>query len=135
MFKLLKNMKKNKKGYTLTELIIVIAILGILAAIATPATLGYINDAKTKTDMANAKVIEDAISRAIVLDDTINLSTATSTNLISYVNTQLGGSAAADVYPTIQKNNDKFILNRQTGKVSVATSVTDVTNQVDITKP
>lgn len=40
----------NKKGFTLVEIIIVLVILAILAAIAIPYTLGYIDDSKNSKD-------------------------------------------------------------------------------------
>jgi type IV pilus assembly protein PilA len=49
--------KKSKKGFTLIELVVVIAILGILAAILVPVISGFIETAKQATDNANARLV------------------------------------------------------------------------------
>ena len=49
----------NKKGFTLVELIVVIAILGILAAVLIPNYIGYIDKAKVTVDNANLEVLNE----------------------------------------------------------------------------
>lgn len=57
--------KRSQKGFTLIELIIVIAILGVLALLIVPNVTGRINAARKGVDEANAKAIENAINQYI----------------------------------------------------------------------
>ncbi|RII36130.1 prepilin-type N-terminal cleavage/methylation domain-containing protein [Clostridium chromiireducens] len=57
--------KKKKKGFTLIELIIVIAIIAILAAIAIPRFGAIRESGNVKSDIATAKNIQTAVSTAI----------------------------------------------------------------------
>lgn len=50
-----KKARENKKGFTLVELIVVIVILGILAAILVPSFLGYMNKAKDSQAQIQAR--------------------------------------------------------------------------------
>ena len=47
--------KNNKKGFTLVELIVVLVILAILAALLIPALTGYIDKAREKQIIAEAR--------------------------------------------------------------------------------
>ncbi len=55
-----KNLLKNRKGFTLIELIVVIVIIGILAAIVIPRLSGFQSTARYKADIATAKTIATA---------------------------------------------------------------------------
>ena len=52
---------KNKKGFTMVELLAVIVILGILMGVALPKVLGLLDSNKKKTYIQDAKKL---ISRA-----------------------------------------------------------------------
>ena len=50
-------MKKNNKGFTLAELLIVVAIIAVLVAIAIPVFGSQLEKAKEATDLANIRAL------------------------------------------------------------------------------
>lgn len=53
--------KRNTSGFTLMEMLIVIAIVAVLVAIAIPAFSSSVQNAREKTDLQNAKSMTSAL--------------------------------------------------------------------------
>lgn len=118
----MKTKRKKKSGFTLIELIIVIAILGILASIAVPKYGSIQRDAKIRGDQVSAKVLADTTSMLIAKGDI-----GISEDRIIRLSQTITGSDAKKIddylqkVPTIQaKEGYEFYIEIKTdGTVSV----------------
>jgi len=127
MFMFLKKMKKNRKGYTLTELIVVVAILGVLAAVGTPMIMNTLQDSKDKADSASASAVETAVQLCLA-DGSLKM-----TSSVIEFGTKVSGSTATDIKSAIKEKlvgheypkcnttgNKEWYLNKTTGKIYTA---------------
>ena len=77
-------MKRKLKGFTLIELIVVIAIIGVLASILVPAMLGYVKKAKIQGANSVASTFHRALTAYIhdldIYDSVIPDGTHTASN-------------------------------------------------------
>lgn len=69
MIKKLQALKK-KKGFTLVELIVVIAIIGVLAAILVPTMLGYVTSSRVTSANSTAASIKNNVDTFLTNADT-----------------------------------------------------------------
>jgi len=63
-------MQKNKKGFTFAELLIVVAIIGVLVAISIPIFTSQLEKSREATDLANLRSAYAAATAAYLDDDT-----------------------------------------------------------------
>ena len=88
---------KNNKGFSLVELIIVIAIMAILAGALAPALIKYINKSRQSTDIQNADTLRTSVQTALSNPDAVDAITTNPTTFTSTSITGAGDSFLAEV--------------------------------------
>jgi type IV pilus assembly protein PilA len=76
----MKYLRQSKKGFTLVELLIVIAIIGVLAAIIVPNVTGMIGSGKPEAAKAELTTVQNALDELMTksgLSSVTAVSTAT----------------------------------------------------------
>ncbi len=66
--------KKNNKGFSLVELIVVIAIMAVLVGVLAPQFIKYVESSRQSTDMQNVEQMKTAVEVAAA-DGTITSAT------------------------------------------------------------
>ncbi|WP_026469782.1 pilin [Aliivibrio logei] len=97
------NKRQGQKGFTLIELMIVVAIIGVLSAIAIPAYKDYVSKSQAASALATLKSL--VTPAELIIQEEGTLSSAIST---------LGISAGSNTLGTlsIEDNKDiKFLFN------------------------
>lgn len=114
------NKCRHKKGFTLIELAVVMAVLLVLAAIMIPMLLGMQDKARTRVDETNAKILTDIATRYYT-DNNHNSYPGTDEgwpeNNTKFI--EIDGIDGISSPVKIQNENNRFIYDQTTGIVSV----------------
>ncbi|WP_426349775.1 prepilin-type N-terminal cleavage/methylation domain-containing protein [Alloiococcus sp. CFN-8] len=98
---LITNQKKKRKGFTLIELIIVLAVMAIIAAIAIPNLAGVSNNAKKKADIQSCETIKRTALTFVATGDMVEgiytLTPGTTTTLTQKVGDKTEGVTNTDI--------------------------------------
>lgn len=89
------NARKRNRGFSLVELIIVIAIMAILAGVLAPQFIKYIGNSKKSSDIQNAQMIADSVA-AQISDDGVKGNSKFAGGTISYASGALPISPVSD---------------------------------------
>ena len=116
-----KLLKKNKKGFTLMEMLIVVAIIAVLVAIAIPTFNASLNKARIATDEANIRA-GYASTLAAVLTSDFDVEQATDATVTYFLradgNVDKVDAATGDSYACKATNNTETTV----GGVKVGTT-------------
>ena len=89
---------KNQKGFTLAELLVVVAIIAVLVAVSIPIFTSKLEKARETTDIANMRAAKAAATVALLDDnyDTAEYTTSDSgATYVGYYNTETGKFVAS----------------------------------------
>ena len=135
MFKLL-NKKKNNKGFTLVELVIVIAILAILVGILAPQYTKYVEKSRKSADASNMDELVKAV-QVYAADGSNNI--AVKDNATSITGTISIGSdevtVAGDAKTAFESALTEFVPDYKNVKLkSKQWGTTDPTASIEVDK-
>lgn len=142
----MKKLKRENKGFSLVELIVVVLILGILAVAVTPQVMKWVGKSKISSDLDNANALKSSVQNALAdwqgrgnnIPASVDFTATVNNGSITVTaNWGSGSNTLKDVidevtagdYPKTQYDTAGFAIKveKGTGKVTVTCTAQTVT--------
>ncbi|OGN81414.1 MAG: hypothetical protein A2X23_10245 [Chloroflexi bacterium GWC2_73_18] len=95
----LRRMHRDERGFTLVEMLVVVTILGILAAIVTSSLVGLTSTAKTNACAEELRTVQTAMDAMLAKNNITGVTAqATATNDFSALPAGTGAEALSPTY-------------------------------------
>jgi type IV pilus assembly protein PilA len=112
-----KEVMKNNKGFSLVELIVVIAIMAVLMAVLAPALLRYVEKSRIQSDDSTAAEVKNAVEIALSDDAIYDALDGTATVTVKYAadgtisvtNDTTGGDVLNELKTTLKASSESKI--------------------------
>jgi len=108
---------KKKKGFTLIELIIVLAVMAIIALIAIPNFAAVRNNSKVKADKQSCETIERTVLM-LVSDETVTVTAATDIEFTVTTDGTSGNVTSPDAPTADLKDTEIEAINKALAEVN-----------------